>query len=142
MNNYFSMAGLCIGIINMALALLISFFGKNKLHKVWSYVNYSISFWGLSMLIIGTARTPEIAYWGWRMFIVGIVLIGLFYYHVIYIFCNLTSKKFLTFSYIESFIFIFLTVLTKYTIGPKLYLLFNQIFYIHATSSMLFGSMS
>ena len=116
----------------MALALLISFFGKNKLHKVWSYVNYSISFWGLSMLIIGTARTPEIAYWGWRMFIVGIVLIGLFYYHVIYIFCNLTTKKFLTFSYIESFIFIFLTVLTKYTIGPKLYLLFNQIFYIHA----------
>jgi len=132
MNNYFSLAGLCIGIINLCLALLIAFYGKNKLHKIWSYVNYSISFWGFSMLIIGAARTPEMAYLGWRMFIVGIVLIGLFYYHVIYIFCNLSSKRFLIFCYLESSIFILLTVLTKYTIGPNVHLLFNQIFYIHA----------
>ena len=59
MNNYFSLAGLCIGIINLCLALLIAFFGKNKLHKIWSYVNYSISFWGFSMLIIGQQELPK-----------------------------------------------------------------------------------
>jgi signal transduction histidine kinase len=132
MNNYFSLAGLCIGVINLCLALLITFFGKNKLHKVWSYVNYSISFWGFSMYVSGSTMNQDISFLGWKMFTVGIALIALFYYHVIYIFCDLKSRKFLLFSYIESAVFIALTVFSNFMFGDKVIFSFNQLYYFRA----------
>ncbi|MBF0503523.1 MAG: GAF domain-containing protein [Candidatus Omnitrophica bacterium] len=128
-NNYFSIAGLCIGLINLGLALLISFFGKNKLHKVWSYVNYSISFWGFSMFVSGSTTDHDTAFLGWKMFTVGIILIALFYYHVIYIFCNLKSSRFLIFGYFESLVFIILTVFTNWMFGDRVFFSFHQIYY-------------
>jgi len=84
------------------------------------------------MFVIGSTNNSETAYLGWRLFVVGIVLIALFYYHVVYIFCELKSNYLLSFFYIESAIFILLTIFTNITIGPKVYFSFNQIFYIHA----------
>jgi len=132
MNNYFSIAGFCIGFINLCLALLISFLGKNKLHKVWSCVNYSISFWGFSMYVTGSTMNHGIAFLGCKMFTVGIALIALFYYHTIYIFCNLKSSRFLIFGYLESFFFILLTIFTNFMFGDKVFFSFNQFYYFRA----------
>ncbi len=132
MINYFSIAGLFIGFINLSLALLISFFGKNTLHRIWSYVNYSISFWGFSMFISGSTTNHGIAFVGWKMFTVGIALISILYYHVVYKFCNLSSNRFLIFSYLQGSIFIVLTIFTNFMFGDKLFFSFNQFYYFRA----------
>jgi len=126
MFNYFSISGLCIALINLGLALLITFFSKKKLHKIWSYVNYAISTFGLGIFISGSTTKYEIALVGWKIFTIGITLIAVLYYHVIFLFCNLKSNRFLKFSYAQAVLFISLTIFTNFlfpiTYLPKLHL--------------------
>lgn len=84
------------------------------------------------MFLCGSTRNQDISFLGWKMFTVGIALIALFYYHVIYIFCNLKSRNFLIFIYTESFIFILLTVFTNFMFGDKVIFSFNQLYYFRA----------
>lgn len=133
MINYFSISGLCIGLINLGLAILILFSGKSKLHKIWALVNFSISFWGFGMFISGYARNHDVAFVGWRMFNVAIVLIAVLYYHVVYLFCKLRSKKFLTYAYLQGIFFIILAACTNLLFGDRLVFSFNQFYYFRAS---------
>lgn len=88
MFNYFSISGLCIAVINLGLVFLITFFSKKKLHKIWAYVNYAISAFGLGIFISGSTTKYEVAFVGWKVFTIGITLIAvfitmLFFYFVI-----------------------------------------------------------
>lgn len=133
MFNYFSIAGLCIGLINLGLAILISLSAKTKLHRVWSFVNYSISLWGFGMFISGWTKDHEVAFIGWRIFNVGIILISVIYYHVIHLFCKLRSNKFLIYNYSQGIFFILLAVFTNLLFGDKLFFSFNQFYFFRAS---------
>lgn len=133
MLNYFSISGFFILVINLALAIIISLAGKLRIHRVWAFVNYSISFWGLGILISGSSPDHTISFLGWKIFNMGIVLIAALYYHVIHLFCKLRSNRFLIYCYLQGAFFIILAIFTNFLFGNKLYFAFNQFYYFKAS---------
>ncbi len=126
--NLFSFAGLTLSITSFVLTFIILFFGKNILHRIWALFNITIGLWGAGAFFIGTFEDKDIALSMWRVIHIPIIFIPIFMFHVIYILCNLRSKKFLYFIYIQGVIFSILSVTSRFFI-PNVRFVFNSFYY-------------
>jgi len=97
--NLFAVSGLFIGITSAILLLILFFYGRTKLHRIWALFNLAVAVWGVGTYIAGKADDPQTALLGWQIGLSGGVLIATFFYHTIYEFCELKQRGILFFAY-------------------------------------------
>ncbi len=103
--NFFSIAGLLLAITCFIVAVIVIIYGKTKLHKVWFLCNVAICIWGIGSFFVGIAKTEAEALFAWRFAHLGGLFIAVFFYHMIYLFCEIRRKIFLRFVYIQVIFF-------------------------------------
>ena len=129
-----SLSGLFIAITTSVLLLILLFYGKTKLHRVWTFLNVAVFIWGVGTFLIGRASTPLQASISWKIAGTGGLPLAVFFYHTVYILSNLKKKKVLLFVYLQAFIFWMLMCFTKEGIvfgGWRL--VFDSLYYNTAT---------
>ena len=101
--DFFSFAS--SGVLNFPKTKSVIFFGKGILSRVWTLFNICVGLWGIGAFFIGIIKDPTTALIVWRIVHVAIAFIPILMFHVVYLLCNLRSKKFLCFAYIQGIIF-------------------------------------
>jgi len=104
--NIFSLAGLILFFTSLVLVIVIFRFGKTYLHRIWAFFNISVLIWGIGCYFIGRSSIPQEALTWWRISQIGVIFIAVFLYHVIYLICNIKSKRILFFVYLQGIIFL------------------------------------
>ena len=110
--NLFAMAGLLLGVTCLFLSFLVLRYGNSKLHRIWVYFNLAVSIWGFGCFIVGIASNEATAKIGWKFAHVGGIFVGVFFYHVTCIFCELKRKKSIVATYFIGLFYVWLTVVT------------------------------
>ena len=109
--NPFFLSSLLFGITSLLLAIIVPFFGKKDVHKIWSFFNFLVAWWGFflaSLCIAGEDKKK--AEYIWSLANSGGVLIAAFFYHFVVLFCEYKKKLFLIFSYSQAYFFLVLTI--------------------------------
>jgi len=106
--NLFSISGLLLGITSIVLSLIISIYGKAKIHRIWSLFNLSVAIWGIGAFFAGIADTKTEALIWWRLNHIGVILMPIFIFHFVHTLCNLPTKKILIAVYLQGVIFLIL----------------------------------
>lgn len=109
----FSLSGLFVAITTLVLLVILLFYGKTRLHRIWTLFNLTVFAWGIGTFLVGRAATSLQASIGWKIAGTGGLLIAVFFYHTVYILSNLKKKKILFFVYLQAFIFWILMCFTK-----------------------------
>ncbi|MBU2541844.1 MAG: GAF domain-containing protein [Candidatus Omnitrophica bacterium] len=118
------------------LAIIISIFGKLKLHKYWVLFNIANAFWGLSLFFVGN-KTLDIngAIFWWKFGHFWAMFISIAFLHTVLELCAIKKRKILYFFYIvDPIFFIFLNFSNK--MGYKLEFMFNSFYYVRAVNSI------
>ena len=130
--NLFALGGLMLGIECYLLSYIILAFGTQKIHKIWALFNMAIGIWGIGTFVVGISKDQAIILWAWKIAYIGILLLPVFLYHTIYIFCGLEKKWFLSFVYIQGITILLLDLMSNLMFKPLIYV-FNSIYYHKAT---------
>ncbi len=130
--NLFAFASLSLGVACLLLAYLILAYAQQKMHRIWALLNICLGIWGIGTFLVGISDDYYHALLSWRLAYVGVLLVSVFFYHMIYLFCGLKNKKLLFYVYFQGFLFVTLTVLTNYFVDTLEYR-FNSFFYNKAT---------
>ncbi len=130
--NLFALASLTLGVACLLLAYLILAYAQQKMHRIWAIFNLCLAVWGLGTFVVGVTDNYLTAWIAWKVAYVGVLLVSVFFYHMIYIFCGLTNGRMLKFSYGQGIAVVSLVVATNLFID-KLEFLFNAFYYNKAT---------
>jgi signal transduction histidine kinase len=134
----FSISGLFIAGTSLILTFILLIYGRSKLHRIWTLLNIAVLVWGVGCFLAGRASSPVDALNSWRIAISGGLFIGVFFYHMVYIFSETRKKGELITVYAVGVCFFLLTVATEYTL-TNWHLVFDAIYYPGAT--VLYGGM-
>ena len=124
----FSIAGLTLGVTSFLVTLLIVFFGKTTLHKIWALFNIVVGLWGISAFFLGQISSRDVALVVWRIAHVPIAFIAVFIFHLVYKLCSLKSRKLLFFAYLQGFTFSIIALFSNLFISDVKYV-FNSFYY-------------
>ena len=124
----FPIAGLILTSTCFFLTFIVIFFGKGILSRVWTLFNICVGLWGIGAFFIGIIKDPTTALIVWRIVHVAIAFIPILMFHVVYLLCNLRSKKFLCFAYIQGIIFSILSITSSLFILKVKYV-FDSFYY-------------
>ncbi len=108
--NLFSISGLFLAIICFILVFIILKYGKTRLHRVWVLFNIAVGIWGIGAFFIGWATTEKVALFWLRIAHIGVILIPVFFLHVIFLLCGISRKKMLVATYFQGTIFLLLSM--------------------------------
>jgi len=130
--NVFALAGLFLAATSILLAYIIFAYANQKLHRVWALFNIAVTIWGIGTFFIGVShKNYSSALISWRITVFGIIFISILFYHLVYIFCGLTNKKFIRFIYIQGIFFSLITFVGNSMVSSLVFL-FNEFFYLKA----------
>ncbi|MBI3601475.1 MAG: hypothetical protein HY209_01065 [Candidatus Omnitrophica bacterium] len=135
--NLFALAGLLLGSACFTLAYVILAYANQRMHHIWAIFNVCIGIWGAGTFFVGVSNKPTIALIAWKIAYIGVLLLPVLFYHMIYIFCDLKNKKFLTFAYAQVIFVLLVNIFTNQFIG-RLEYVFNSFYYHRVTSVYLF----
>lgn len=130
--NYLSFAGILICITYFVIACLTYVNRKTKLHYIWTFFNISVGMWGLGALFISLSKDYNSAYLSWKFAHFGIITIPIFFFHTVYIFCELKKRWLLHLVYFQGIIFLILDV-TGFLFAKNLVYSFDSFYYIEST---------
>lgn len=135
--NALALSGLVIAISSIILALVALRFGRMPQHIIWALFNLTIALWGIGMLLVGVFKTNPATKIGWIIGVFGGTFIPVTFFHVVYLLCELKSKKILVFAYLQGAVFAILSYLDlSYPLNLyfcKLRPAFNQFYFIRST---------
>ena len=123
----FSVSSLLLATCAFGLALIILKFGRAKVHKLWTLFHFSIFVWATGVFLVSLSPNQPIAIGWWKFAHIGGLFISVFFYHTVYVFCNLKNKKILIFLYLQALIFI-TAIFTSFFIN-SVNLKFGLLFY-------------
>jgi signal transduction histidine kinase len=127
--SFLSISGILLSFTCLILAIIISYFGKQKIHKIYALLNICVAIWGVGLYFIGNRNlSKDSALFWWKIAHIGGMLIPVTFFHTMLELCHIKKRRVLIFFYFQAFFFIFLTILGY--IGWKLELLFNAFYYI------------
>lgn len=106
--NLFSISGLLLSVTCFTLFLIILKYGRTRLHHIWALFNIAVAIWGVGAFYVGKATDPYTALYWLKIAHVGIIFIPVFFFHFVYIMCELNLKKLLILSYCFGMIFLLL----------------------------------
>jgi signal transduction histidine kinase len=130
--NLFSIAGLTCGISSSALALLALLFGKTRIHRILAFFNISVAIWGFGGYLVGGATTNNFAIFGWKFAHIGGIFVAIFFYHMVFEFCELKNNKIIYISYAIGILFLYLDIFTDVLINRTRFV-FNSLYYNDVT---------
>src|SRR5437867_3668802 len=125
--NPFTVATLTLTLTSFVLTILLLFFGKTKLHRIWGIYNLYVLIWGIGGFLAGNSKTPEMSLLWWRIAHVGVVTIPIFLYHATILFCNLKKNILLKIVYLQGIFFIALIPSNVFLAGIRF--IYNQFYY-------------
>jgi two-component system NtrC family sensor kinase len=130
--NLFSVSGLLILFTFPILTVLSLKNYKSKLHTIWAVFNIAVGVWGLGAFLVSIANDAKTAFIYWKIAHVGIIFIPILYFHVSYVFCDLTNKKILVFLYLQAVFFLLLNIFDKLFQDNMRYV-FSSFYYFEPT---------
>jgi hypothetical protein len=95
------------------------------------YFNLAVAVWGFGCFIVGIASNEASAKFGWKFAHVGGIFVGVFFYHVTCIFCELKRNKSIMTTYVIGIFYLFFTVMTDQVIDRTRFIF--GLFYNDAT---------
>jgi two-component system NtrC family sensor kinase len=126
----FSLSGLVLVITGIVLLVIILMSGKTRLHYMWGVFNVAVMIWGTSVFFIGRSEDPVTSEYWWKIAHIGVILIPVFFYHVVRLLCGLPEKKILLYIYIQGVVFLVLNVLDINDLFlSKMKFVFNSFYY-------------
>lgn len=131
--NLFSFSSIILCATCFSLFLFITIFGRNKVSRIWSLFNLSISLWAVGLFFVGSTATASEAIVYWRLAHVGGLFIAIFFYHTVCVFCNINPKKIILFAYLQALVFLFLDLTTPFISSTRF--IFGYLYYNKATLS-------
>lgn len=134
--NPFAISGLLIAITCFGLIVILLRYGSTKIHRLLVFFNLSVGIWGLGVFLIGISGTNrEMAILSWRFALSGGILIPVFFFHMVDVFCEKVNKKAVVFAYLQGFFFVLVFASgLGYGRIVKMEFLFDSFYYIRATS--------
>lgn len=108
--NLFAISGLACGISCLILAVITLIFGRKKLHFFLFLFNIVVTIWGSGLFLVGIADTEAKALFAWKFAHFGGLFIGILFYHLVCIFCDIKRRKTLYFGYLQAAILNFLNL--------------------------------
>jgi hypothetical protein len=130
----YSLGGLLLGVTCTTLVIIILLkTKKSRLHLLWMFFNIAVALWGWIAFFIGQASDSHEALILWKISYPPILFIGIFFFHVTYELCNLSSYKILIFAYVQGILSSILSISTNLYISNT-YLLFNTLHYAYTKS--------
>jgi signal transduction histidine kinase len=133
--NTFLLSNLLVSFTSLVLILLLLFYGRRKIHRVWAICNVAILVWGIGTVLITAMKNLNLIVVGWKIALVGGYFIAVLYYHTVYIFTKSKNKKFLVFSYLFIILAAMSTLLFSNVVIPNFKLVFGFIYFPIATVS-------
>ena len=130
MANIFSFSGLLLGLTGTVLVIIILRLRKSKLHSLWMLFNIAVALWGWGAFFIGKTASSHEALILWRVSYVPILFISVFFIHVVYELCELTSNRVLIFAYIYGILSSILCIFTDQYISNT-HLVFDGLHYAY-----------
>jgi len=130
--NYLSLAGILICITYFVIACLTYVNRKTRLHYIWTFFNISVGMWGLGAIFISVSQDYSSAYLSWKFAHIGIIAIPIFFWHTVYIFCDLRKRWLLHLVYLQGIIFLILD-LSGFLFNKTLVYSFDSFYYIEST---------
>ena len=127
--NLFALGGLILGCTCLLLAVLVSIYGRSKIHKIWVLFNLSVGFWGIGAFLIGISNNPQKALFAWRIAHIGGIFIPVCFFHTVCIFCKIDEKykKVIYVAYLQGFFFLIINWTNLFM--SKIVTIFDSIYY-------------
>ena len=126
--NIAALASLLLALTCYSLAIFILKNAKSQLHRLWALFNISVGFWGTGIFLASISNAAEQAFRYWQLAHYGGFFVSVFFFHVVYSYCELRNKKFLFFCYVQAAMF---SILNAFGItGYKVAYAFNSLYYI------------
>lgn len=127
-----SIFGLLIFLTSFIFAIIVSIFGHQKVHRLWTLFNLGNAIWGLGMFFVGIKGSSyENAVFWWKIAHIGGMLLSVCFLHTILVLCSVKRPFILSFYYIsDSIFFILLNLMGK--MGYKPELMFDSIYFCRA----------
>jgi len=139
---HFLAALLGIALISLVVSMACGFLAiftllkaKHQIHYTWGIFNANLFLWCLGLYFIGIAESESQALFYWKLSLVPNTFIPVFFYHLVYSFCQLQEKRFLAFVYLQGILFSVLALFDD-TFVNKLNLIFDSIYFAKATPGM------
>ncbi len=118
--NPFAISGILIAVTYLPLFVFIFRNGKDKLSRIYSLHILSIAIWGCAAFLIGSVDNFRIATSSMKTGHIAALFIPVFFLHAMRIMLNNSSRKLVSFAYIQAIIFSLLIVTNLMYIGfPK-----------------------
>lgn len=124
----YSISGLIIILTYLPLFLTIIIKGKTKIAYIYSLHIFSVFMWGIASFLLGSIQDKEIASIIMRLGYIFVLFIPIFFQHSVLLMFNKKFTLYLSFCYLQAFIFSYL-VYKKYLMYEVKYV-FNS-FYFH-----------
>ena len=102
----FTLIGLLITSFCAVLALLILRFATNSIQRLWGVFNIVVTIWAYGTYLAGMSMSSRDAILSWKLAYLGATFISIIFYHLVYLFCQLKSKKGVILAYIQGIIFV------------------------------------
>ncbi len=130
--NPYAISGLLIVLTDLPLFLFLILKVKTKISRIYALHIFSILWWGVGCFLIATNKERNSAMAIWNFAYAGVILIPVFFQHVILILTNKKLKLYLAFIYIQAFYFLFKVLNNQVFINPKL--VFNSFYFSEAST--------
>lgn len=101
---------------------------RSKIHYVWALFNVAVAVWGIGSFFLFKNNTFGNTLFWLRFAHAGVIFIAVFFFHLVYLICELSSKRLLKFCYLQGIIF-FILNFTDYFVVPQSVTLFYNSFY-------------
>ena len=92
-SKFFSISGLLLFITSGALILVLIVYGTSFRHRLWTFFNFSVAWWGIFAFYIGNAIDEDRAVFLWKFAFIGVNFIAVFFYHFSKVFCEIRESK-------------------------------------------------
>ena len=126
--NFISASFVTISITCLALSLLISRFGREKIHRLWSLFNISLAGWALACFIGTISKDPKASLFWWTLGQLSGIWCTAFFFHVVCILCNINRRFILILGYVNAIVFDILGVTNN--LGLDVQYLFGSMYYL------------
>ncbi|MBI4682505.1 MAG: hypothetical protein HY757_05310, partial [Nitrospirae bacterium] len=128
--NLFALSGAFLFSTGIILLVIIFISSRSRLHYIWGFFNVAVTIWGTSVFFIGRSEDYLYSQLWWKIAHVGIILIPVFFYHVIHLLCRLPGKKIIFFVYAQGVLFLVLNMTgIKDLFTSQLILVFQSFYY-------------
>lgn len=135
--NLFLISNYSVSITSLVIILLLVFYGRNMIHRIWAFCNAAVFCWGVGAILFASAQQINLAITGWKMALVGGYFISTFYYHTVYLLSGDKgrgkNKIFLFFSYFFMISSAILTLIRSEYVISNFRFLFHSVYYPTAT---------